>query len=175
LDLLESRRIEAQAELEWTKIQQEEFLKQKPVIEQNSKVRFVCNDLPVNAADKVELIQGFGMQKDVETELEWNSLGWWLSTPHEEVVSCAPATVVFVGEISGRGRVVMLDHGAGHLTVYANLNPSTLRSLKKGQKIQAGQSLGMSLDRLYFEYRRQGVATNPKDVLRAESLAKVAL
>lgn len=183
LDLLESRRIEAQAELEWIKIQQDEFLKQKPISELDLKKKFKCERLPVfvsksaaqNTAEKLELIQGFGLQKDAETELEWNSLGWWLSAAHEKVVACAPATVVFVGEIAGRGRVVMLDHGAGHLTVYANLNPSTLRTLKKGQKIKAGKSLGMSLDRLYFEYRRQGVAANPQKILRAESLAKVAL
>ncbi len=177
LDLLENRRIEAQAELEWIKIQQEEFLKQAPALKnlQSDARPFYCQSLPVLEDDKVELIQGFGMQKDAETDLEWNSLGWWLSAANEEVHSCAPATVVFVGEITGRGRVVMLDHGAGHLTVYANLNPATVRGLEKGQKIAAGKSLGISLDRLYFEYRRQGVATDPKEVLRAESLAKVAL
>lgn len=177
LDMLESRRVEAQAELEWIRIQQDEFQKSLKsdgtFLSSQTTTNFRCDLLPLNRQESVELIQGFGPQRDVETDLEWNSLGWWFAAEQSEARACAGATVAFVGEISGRGRVVMLDHGGGHLTVYANLNPEVRNTLRKGSRIRAGQLLGTSLDRLYFEYRRAGIATNPKNVLKASTLKKV--
>lgn len=177
LDLLETRRVEAQAELEWIHIQQEEFQKNLQsdgtFLASQTTPNFECELLPLIREGSVDLLQGFGLQRDPETDLEWNSLGWWFAAEQAEARACAPATVAFVGEISGRGRVVMLDHGGGHLTVYANLNPELRNTLKKGARVRAGQVLGSSLDRLYFEYRRAGIATHPKMVLTASALKHV--
>lgn len=177
LDLLETRRVEAQAELEWIRIQQEEFQKNLQsdgtLLASQTSTNFRCQLLPLEREGSVDLLQGFGLQKDPETDLEWNSLGWWFAAEQAEARACAPATVAFVGEISGRGRVVMLDHGGGHLTVYANLNPELRNTLRKGSRVRTGQVLGSSLDRLYFEYRRAGIATHPKQVLTASALKQV--
>jgi septal ring factor EnvC (AmiA/AmiB activator) len=176
LELMEGRRLEAQAELEWLRIQEEEFSKSQFSAAQSlNQTEFKCRILPVESESKIELIQGYGLQKDLETGIEWNSMGWWLSAIHSDVRACDSGRVVFVGEISGRGRVVMLDHGSGHLTVYANLNPAILRTLQKGQRLEVGTVLGQSLDRVYFEYRSHGIASDPRKALRRELISQIAL
>jgi murein DD-endopeptidase MepM/ murein hydrolase activator NlpD len=178
LDVLENRRLEAQAELEWLNIQKEEILNTELLAASKSSTvskKFTCRVLPVSADQKIELSQGFGPQKDAETGIQWNSLGWWISAIQSEVKACESGRVVFVGDISGRGRVVMLDHGAGHLTVYANLNPDSAKLLKKGQRVEAGEVLGFSRDRVYFEFRDQGTASDPKNILRPDLLSRLSL
>jgi len=178
LDALENRRLEAQAELEWLKIQQEEILTPSQLADNAVQSRvFKCRVLPLvpSPAQKTELLQGFGRQKDSGTGLVWNSLGWWLSAIGAEVRACDSGRVVFVGDISGRGRVVMLDHGHGNLTVYANLESTSARNLQRGARVEAGSSLGRSLDRLYFEYRSRGVAADPREALRPELAEQIAL
>ena len=176
LDALENRRLEAQAELEWLKIQQDEM--QTPAALADAAVAdkpFRCRILPIATPQKPELLQGFGRQKDAGTGLVWNSLGWWLSAIGSEVKACDSGRVVFVGEISGRGRVVMLDHGSGHLTVYANLDAASAKNLQRGGRVEVGTILGRSVDRLYFEYRSRGVATDPREALRPELVSQIAL
>jgi septal ring factor EnvC (AmiA/AmiB activator) len=178
LDALENRRLEAQAELEWLKIQAEEIEPSAAANDLNAVVRsFRCRVLPVasSSEQKPEVLQGFGRQKDSGTGLVWNSLGWWLSAIGAEVRACDSGRVVFVGEISGRGRVVMLDHGSGHLTVYANLDAQSARNLQRGSRVEVGTSLGRSVDRLYFEYRSKGVATDPREALRPELVEQISL
>lgn len=176
LDALENRRLEAQAELEWLKIQQDEM--QTPGALADASVvdkPFRCRILPISTPQKPELLQGFGRQKDAGTGLVWNSLGWWLSAIGSQVKACDSGRVVFVGDISGRGRVVMLDHGSGHLTVYANLDAASAKNLQRGKRVEAGTLLGQSVDRLYFEYRSKGVATDPREALRPELVSQIAL
>ncbi|MEO5667939.1 MAG: M23 family metallopeptidase [Bdellovibrionota bacterium] len=179
LDALENRRLEAQAELEWLKIQQEEIQPQATSTPDNAVTAkaFKCRVLPLVPAldQKPEVLQGFGRQKDNGTGLVWNSLGWWLSAIGSEVRACDSGRVVFVGEISGRGRVVMLDHGAGHLTVYANLDATSAKNLQRGGRVDAGTVLGHSVDRLYFEYRSKGVAADPREALRPELIQQITL
>jgi len=178
LEVLENRRLEAQAELEWLHIQKDElsrntFMSSEPRL--LGRKSFQCRVLPLTSESNLEVSQGFGPQKDLETGIQWNSLGWWIPAIQSEVKACDSGRVVFVGEISGRGRVVMLDHGAGHLTVYANLNPDSAKLIKKGQKVEVGMPLGLSLDRVYFEYRDQGTASDPKNILRSDLLSRVSL
>lgn len=178
LDALENRRLEAQAELEWLKIQAEEIQPAAAGSDFNAVSRpFRCRVLPVagSSEQRPEVLQGFGRQKDAGTGLVWNSLGWWLSAIGSEVRACDSGRVVFVGEISGRGRVVMLDHGAGHLTVYANLDAQSARNLQRGSRVEGGASLGRSVDRLYFEYRSKGIATDPREALRPELVEQISL
>jgi murein DD-endopeptidase MepM/ murein hydrolase activator NlpD len=175
LDGLENRRLEAQAELEWLKIQQEEIQTPSSAELAMEARPFRCRVLPMATDQKPELLQGFGAQKDSDTGLEWNSMGWWLSAIASEVRACESGRVVFLGDISGRGRVVMLDHGAGHLTVYANLDAASTRGLQRGLRVEAGSPLGRSLDRLYFEFRSRGVAADPREALRPDLLEQIIL
>jgi septal ring factor EnvC (AmiA/AmiB activator) len=176
LDALENRRLEAQAELEWLRIQQEELSASASSVPDSVPAKvFHCRLLPVaSQQQKPEVLQDYGRQKDSGTGLEWNSLGWWISAIGSDVRACDTGRVVFVGDISGRGRVVMLDHGSGNLTVYANLDPISVKNLQKGARVEAGSQLGRSNDRLYFEYRVKGVATNPREALRPELVEQIA-
>lgn len=93
-----------------------------------------------------------------------------------ETVPSAQARAVFDGEVSsvfrvsGYHNVVMLRHG-NYLTVYAGIDKL---SVKKGDKVKAGQTLGTiysdSEDSgrsvLHFEVRRERTKLNPEEWLR---------
>jgi septal ring factor EnvC (AmiA/AmiB activator) len=71
---------------------------------------------------------------------------------------------------------VMVDHGDGNMTLYANLSSETATNgLTKGQKIKAGTFLGNALDRFYFEVRQAGNALDPRMALAPSEVAKIAL
>ena len=66
---------------------------------------------------------------------------------------------------SGYGNMVMVDHGNGHVTLYAHLNSIYVRqgeSISKGQQVGTVGNTGNSTGpHLHFEVRYQGVARNP--------------
>ena len=73
--------------------------------------------------------------------------------------------VAFTGWIRGLGRVVVLDHTLGHVSIYAHLD---LIEVAVGQKVRTGETLGTVGEtgsfhgkRLYFEIRKDGRATDP--------------
>ena len=187
-DLKEVQNLEAQegdlrAELEWVRLRLTEALT-RPAAPEAAEAApvvvrevFRCDDLPVEAADgkALSLIQDFGVRKDVETGIEWRSLGWWIGHTGHVVRACASGTVVFSGRVPGRGRVGVLDHGDGGMTLYANLNDDNEYTYRKGDGVKAGAVLGSPRDKLYFEARRNGSAVNPRDVLPAPHLAKSGL
>lgn len=144
----------------------------------NNLATFHCQGLPIEntqADGKLPLLQDFGPRRDSETGIEWRSMGWWMGGLGTQVKACAAGTVVFSGKIHGRGRVVMVDHGNGVLTLYANLNEEARLSVTKGTKVKAGMPLGTPLDKFYFEVRRQGLAIDPRQVFAAASLASLSL
>ena len=181
---LESQEGDLRAELEWIRVRLAEALA-RPAAEESPKAdthasnadSFHCQDLPVEAAEgkSLSLIQDFGVRKDADTGIEWRSLGWWIGRTGRLVKACASGTVVFSGRVPGRGRVVVLDHGLGGMTLYANLNEDNEYVFKKGDQLKAGTILGSPRDKLYFEARRNGSAVNPRDVLPAPHLAKSGL
>jgi murein DD-endopeptidase MepM/ murein hydrolase activator NlpD len=93
-----------------------------------------------------------------------------LGTP---ILAAAPGKVVFVGQRSGYGNVVEVDHGQGILTRYAHLSGFTA---KVGSQVAAGEqiakmgSTGRSTgSHLHFEVRLNGVAVNPRRFLEAKA------
>ena len=87
--------------------------------------------------------------------------------------SVAPGRVSFVGQKSGYGNVVEVDHGQGILTRYAHLSGF---NAKVGDRVTAGQqiarmgSTGRSTgSHLHFEVRLNGVAVNPRRFLEAKA------
>lgn|GEM_PF-1304545 len=140
---------------------------------------FRCQGLPVESAQpdtKFSLVQDFGPRRDLETGIEWRSMGWWLTGGvGPQVRACAGGTVAFSGKVHGRGRVVMIDHGGGALTLYANLSDDPGLTLSKGTKVKAGAPIGSPLEKFYFEVRRQGLAVDPRQVFASGQLASLAL
>jgi murein hydrolase activator len=85
------------------------------------------------------------------------------------VYSVAPGKVEFADHLPGFGRCVILDHGEGHYTLYANL---ARIFVNRGHQVAEGQILAEMGDNgeggrpeLYFEIRQGREARNPMDWL----------
>ncbi|MDO9364571.1 MAG: M23 family metallopeptidase [Sphingopyxis sp.] len=89
------------------------------------------------------------------------------------ILSAAPGRVVYVGQKSGYGNVVEVDHGQGILTRYAHLSGFTSTvgaQVAAGQQIAKMGSTGRSTgSHLHFEVRLNGVAVNPRRFLEAKA------
>lgn len=170
LENLDMQESDLRAELDWVRVRIKESASAEAPVDTSATdtgtVR--CEDTPVRLAPgaSFELLQDFGPRRDAETGIEWKSMGWWLGRVGPDVRACASGTVVFAGKVPGRGRVVIVDHGKGLVTLYANLNedPGSVR-VEKGERVGAGAVLGLPKDRVYFEARRNGAAVNPREVL----------
>lgn len=88
----------------------------------------------------------------------------------EIVRSVYPGKVVFADWFKGYGRVVIVNHGEGYYTVYANLSEIFLSKgdiINKGDEIgRVGESGTLSAPALYFEVRYKGKPLNPLQWLK---------
>lgn len=87
-----------------------------------------------------------------------------------DVKACAPGEVVFNDWMRGFGNLLIIDHGHGYMSVYAN-NESTIKNVgdrvKQGETIgTVGSSGGQKDSGLYFELRHKGKPINPKQWLK---------
>ncbi len=82
----------------------------------------------------------------------------------EAVKAIAPAKVIFVGEMPGVGKVVILDHGKRHYSLYGRL-ASVL--VERGAVLERGAALALLAEseeksmNFYFEVRIAGKAIDP--------------
>jgi lipoprotein NlpD len=87
----------------------------------------------------------------------------------ERIMASAPGEVVYAGRMSGYGNVVMIDHGARLITVYAHMSRSIVKleeHVARGQVIGYMGSTGTSTGtHLHFEVRYKGVPVDPLDYL----------
>ncbi len=90
--------------------------------------------------------------------------------PGAPVQAVAPGKVEFADHLPGFGRCVILDHGAGHYTLYANL---ARIFASRGEQVGEGQILAEmgaagenGRPELYFEVREGREARNPREWLR---------
>ena len=88
------------------------------------------------------------------------------------VVAANSGTVIIActdGHGGGYGNYVVVDHGSGEVTIYAHLSfvkVSVGQHVGKGQDIGRVGSTGYSTGpHLHFEYRANGVRTNPSAIL----------
>lgn len=94
----------------------------------------------------------------------------------ESVQAVHAGRVVFADWFRGYGKVVIIDHGEGYHTVYANLSEIFLR---KGDIIKGGSLIGRvgdsgTLDApgLYFEVRYKGKPLNPMHWLKKKGIVR---
>ena len=89
----------------------------------------------------------------------------------DPVLAAADGQVLYVGEaLAGYGKLVIVKHGANHLSVYAHNNRILVKegqSVKLGQKIAEMGSTGTSGVKLHFEIRKQGKPVDPGPFLPA--------
>lgn len=87
------------------------------------------------------------------------------STAGQTVKAIADGQVIYADWLKGYGWVIVLDHGAGFMSLYGH-NQNLLK--KPGTRISAGEIIalagssgGQSSAGLYFEIRNKGEAVNP--------------
>ena len=127
-----------------------------------------------NPADVLMMSSGFGYRSDPFTGGAAMHSGLDFRGPiGTPILAAAPGKIVFVGQKSGYGNVVEVDHGQGILTRYAHLSAFTT---KVGSQVAAGDqiakmgSTGRSTgSHLHFEVRLNGVAVNPRRFLEAKA------
>ena len=76
-----------------------------------------------------------------------------------------PGRVVFSDWLRGSGLLVVVDHGDGYLSLYAN-NQTLIKNMgdwvNRGEALaSAGDNGGLDLPGIYFEIRRHGEALDP--------------
>lgn len=127
-----------------------------------------------NPANVLMMSSGFGYRRDPFNGRSAMHAGLDFRGPiGTPILAAAPGKVVFVGQRSGYGNVVEVDHGQGILTRYAHLSGFTT---KVGSKVAAGEqiakmgSTGRSTgSHLHFEVRLNGVPVNPRRFLEAKA------
>lgn len=89
----------------------------------------------------------------------------------QPILAASGGKVVFVGQRSGYGNCVEIDHGHGIVTRYAHLASFVARpgqGVARGQQIARMGSTGRSTGtHLHFEVRINGAAVNPRPFLEA--------
>lgn len=112
---------------------------------------------------KGPIVDGFGKIVHPVYKTVIMNNGVDISVKEGQTVQCvAPGAVIHVGFMRGLGQMVIIDHSAGYMTVYAQLQNV---SVNVDQKVQAGTVLGKvgstsKGSRLHFEIRK---STDPLD------------
>ena len=90
--------------------------------------------------------------------------GVFYNTVPAPVSSIASGTVTFAGELEGYGKVVVLDHGDGYVSIYSCLNEIDIAqnyAVNAGSKIGTSGTLPSGETGLYLEVRYNGQVMNP--------------
>lgn len=110
-----------------------------------------------------ELMNRFGAPRE-ETGATWKGL-FIRSVSGETVHAVADGRVVYADWLRGFGNLLILDHGTGYMSLYAN-NEGLLREV--GEKVRGGDPVahvgvsgGHVESGLYFELRRDGKPFDP--------------
>jgi septal ring factor EnvC (AmiA/AmiB activator) len=105
----------------------------------------------------------YGSPRD-DSGLSWKGL-FIAAKDGQEVRSVAPGRVVFADWLRGFGNLIILDHGGGYMSLYAN-NEGLVRqvgdTVRSGDAVaRVGSSGGHPESGLYFELRHDGKAFDP--------------
>ena len=110
-----------------------------------------------------ELTNRFGQPRE-DSGLSWKGL-FIAANEGDRVKAIAPGEVVYADWLRGFGNLMILDHGAGFMSLYGN-NEALFRQV--GDRLGAGDTIasvgnsgGNAESGLYFELRRNGRAFDP--------------
>ena len=90
--------------------------------------------------------------------------GVFYNTVPAPVSSIASGTVTFAGELEGYGKVIVLDHGDGYVSIYSGLSEIDIAqnyAVNAGSKIGTSGTLPSGETGLYLEVRYNGQVMNP--------------
>lgn len=125
-------------------------------------LEFVRNLMPESALVFMNLSGKSALELPVEGPVAhaWSHLQPWMlfnCASGSEVRAAGPGTVTAVSPLSGDRYGVLVDHGAGAESLYAQL---TRVDVSQGDSVSRGQTLGAGED-VYFEYRVNGESVDP--------------
>jgi septal ring factor EnvC (AmiA/AmiB activator) len=111
-----------------------------------------------------KIIATFGSQVHPRYKTKTSNLGIDIKAgPSAAVRAVAAGRVAYADQFMGYGNLVIVDHGGGFYTLYANL---TEMSAQVGTEVSTGTQVGTVADCLHFEIRRDGKPVNPIDWLK---------
>jgi len=90
------------------------------------------------------------------------------TTSSADVKSVAPGRVMYIGKMRGLGRIIVLDHYGGYLTIYANLGAVAVQADKDVNYGSILGTVGTGSGQgtvLHFEIRKSTQSLNPGDWL----------
>lgn len=141
-----------------------------PAAPKASKPRAPAHTPPVGGAGwpaSGALLAGFGARMPDGRRSDGLLIGAEAGSP---VKSVGDGTVVFAEWMTGYGLLAIVDHGDGHMSLYAH-TAALLKSA--GDRVRRGEALatvgtsgGHGRPALYFELRRNGAPVNPATWLR---------
>lgn len=130
------------------------------------ELTFVRELMPESALVFLNVSGGAAMARPAEGTVAhaWSSLQPWTLFEGEDapVRAVGAGTVTAVSQLSGGGYGLLIDHGEGLESVYANLGEVSVAS---GDAVERGDALGVTGDGLYFELRSGGESVDPAERL----------
>ena len=130
------------------------------------ELTFVRSLMPESALVFLNVSGGAAMSRPADGAVShaWSSLQPWTLFDAADAPVCAAAsgTVTAVSPLSGGRYGVLIDHGEGVESVYANLAEVSVAS---GDAVERGGALGISGENLYFELREGGESVDPSERL----------
>jgi murein hydrolase activator len=117
-----------------------------------------------------KIIRGFGLIKD-KRGIELTNPGIDIEAKAgADVLAAASGVVIYINWLRGYGQFLIVDHGAGYYTLYANLSDVLVES---GDQVTAGELIALVGDsgslegpKLHFEVRYKKDQLNPTEWLR---------
>ncbi|MEJ2567340.1 MAG: M23 family metallopeptidase [candidate division WOR-3 bacterium] len=95
------------------------------------------------------------MNRGLDIEAPWGT----------NVEAVAPGKVVYNDNFLGYGKLILIQHGEGLVTLYSHLASATVEN---GTEVEAGDVIGkvgqtgsVKNPTLHFEIRKNGIAVNP--------------
>ena len=128
------------------------------------KLNAFKGNLPWPAEGKI--VKFFGKQLNAELNTYLYNTGITIDVGSEKkFTSIFAGTVIFSDNLSGYGKLVIIDHGGGLYSVYGNASEFYT---KTGDKITQGKILGKVDGELYFEIRFRGTPQDPLTWLKGK-------
>ena len=130
------------------------------------ELTFVRNIMPESALVflNVSGTPELALPSDGGVQHAWSALQPWLMFEGRDrpVYAAGAGTVTGISPLSDGRYGLLVDHGNGLESVYANLSEVAVQS---GDSVGRGQQLGASAEGLYFELRQGGEAVDPTERL----------